>query len=189
MFKWSINERLKHCIIGLTLILSIIVVVFPSLLKNEAVSVDDSVFSSGHRPPTPKFAEVNIPNKEALFKRVKVAYVDIQKPNTKIRSLARDETEKRVPRAEQLAAQVALASQKSDFKNEQYAVQLASFSQLHNAITLAQTLKEKGFSAYYNKQGKGWRVLVGQMNKKNEALNLQQKLARLQLSGYVIKLG
>lgn len=188
MFKWSMNERLKNCLVGFTLILSISVIVFPSLFKNETVYFDDTLFSSTHTPAPPRIANVKIPDRKTLFKTVKVAHVNIPSVNNNVRELALAETNKYIAKGEDVSSQVALASENNNFKKEQYAVQLASFSQINNAKSMVQLLKDKGFSAYYSKQGNSWRVLVGQMERKHEALHMQQKLARKQLSGYVVKL-
>ena len=77
-------------------------------------------------------------------------------------------------------------------KKDFFSIQLASFLQEVNAQKLVSTLKHQGYVAFYNKfaskQGAYYKVMVGQMNKRNEAIYLQQKLAaNLQLNGLIVQ--
>lgn len=79
-------------------------------------------------------------------------------------------------------------------KRQRYAVQIASFSQQENAKLLVNRLRSKGYVATYNKftgkKGDYYKVLVGQLNKIDEAKVLQKQLATsLQLNGFVVKTG
>lgn len=72
-----------------------------------------------------------------------------------------------------------------------YSVQLATFSQQTNAVSLVSKLKSKGYKAFLNKtntsKGTVYRVLVGQVNKKQQAQILQQQLASMmQMKGFVV---
>jgi DedD protein len=75
-----------------------------------------------------------------------------------------------------------------------YAVQLATFSQQQNAEALISRLRLKGYRASYNKirtrNGFVFKVLVGQMNKKEQAQVLQRQLATaVQIRGFVVTTG
>ena len=75
-----------------------------------------------------------------------------------------------------------------------YGVQLASFTQQRNAEYLVARLRKQGFVASYNKfsgkQGQFYQVVVGLVNQKNDAIDLQKKLAtNMQLNGFIIKTG
>ena len=75
-----------------------------------------------------------------------------------------------------------------------YAVQLASFTQQNNAKSLVTRLRSKGFQASYNKfsgkQGEFYKVVVGQLEQRNAAQDLQKKLAQsVQINGFVVKTG
>ena len=77
-------------------------------------------------------------------------------------------------------------------KKETYAIQLASFAQQNNAQALVSRLRGKGYVATYNKfsgkQGEYYKVIVGQLHQRDDAVNLQKKLAdNLQLNGFIIK--
>ncbi|MCW8450921.1 SPOR domain-containing protein [Legionella quinlivanii] len=72
-----------------------------------------------------------------------------------------------------------------------YSVQVALFVQQKNAIALVNKLKSKGFQASYNKvqskNGIAYKVLVGQMNQKDQALKLRTQLASaMQINGFVV---
>ena len=71
---------------------------------------------------------------------------------------------------------------------------MASFTRQENAKSLVSQLRSKGYIASYNKfsgkQGEFYQVVVGQLNQKDEAINLQKKLvASTRLTGFVIKTG
>ncbi|CDZ78359.1 rare lipoprotein A [Legionella massiliensis] len=75
-----------------------------------------------------------------------------------------------------------------------YAVQLATFSSQINANSLISKLKNKGYKATYNKvktnEGIVYKVLVGQLNKKEQAQRLQQQLASaVQIRGFIVTTG
>lgn len=75
-----------------------------------------------------------------------------------------------------------------------YIVQLATFTQQHNARSLIAKLKTRGYVATYNRvkthEGFVYRVLVGQVSKREQAQILQQKLAdTLQLKGLIVATG
>lgn len=75
-----------------------------------------------------------------------------------------------------------------------YAVQLATFTQQKNADLLISKLKGKGYSATYNRvktsEGMVYKVLVGQVSKKEQARALQQRLASaIQIKGFIVTKG
>ncbi|MDP3562399.1 MAG: SPOR domain-containing protein [Legionellaceae bacterium] len=79
-------------------------------------------------------------------------------------------------------------------KQQAFAVQLAVFTQQSNAKTLVERLHSKGFIASYNKikgtQGDLYQVVVGQLNQREKAMDLQKKIAtNMQLNGFIVKVG
>ena len=80
-------------------------------------------------------------------------------------------------------------------KKEIYAVQLGTFIQQDNAKSLVTKLRSKGYIASFDKfiGGKNveyYKVTVGQLDQKNEAINLKNKLAlSMQIEGIVVKKG
>ncbi len=75
-----------------------------------------------------------------------------------------------------------------------YAIQLATFSQQQNADNLIKKLKMKGYSATFSKiktnDGFVYKVMVGQVNKKEQAQALQAQLASaMQIKGFIVATG
>jgi DedD protein len=79
-------------------------------------------------------------------------------------------------------------------KSALYAVQLATFSQEQYAKNLIKQLKAKGYKPVCvkinGKNGYLYKVLVGNLQKREEATNLQKELAtRVQLKGFIVNKG
>lgn len=73
-----------------------------------------------------------------------------------------------------------------------FAIQVATFVQKSNANLLVGRLRDKGFVASYNtikgKQGDVYQVVVGKLNQRHDAVNLQKRLAdNMQLNGFIIQ--
>lgn len=92
-----------------------------------------------------------------------------------------------------------LSSKKSEkniaVKKEIYAVQLGTFVQQANAKSLVIKLRSKGYIASFDKftgskNIEYYKVTVGELNQKNEAVNLKNKLAlSMQIEGIIVKKG
>jgi DedD protein len=77
-------------------------------------------------------------------------------------------------------------------KKSAYGVQLAYFAQPMNAQLLVARLRNQGYSANLSKitNGRGtfYKVVVGQLTQKNQALSLKKKLAEnMRIDGFIIK--
>lgn len=75
-----------------------------------------------------------------------------------------------------------------------YAVQLATFTSLRNANSLLSKLRVKGYKASFNKvktsEGIVYKVVVGQVQKREQAQLLQKKLASaVQIRGFIVPTG
>lgn len=207
--KITFDERLKHRLTGLVVIVSIAIIFVPAMIKRSNQRLEESINVSIQLPPKPVAPEVNVSKKEAIFDSIKVAHVDIPAPQRPIAREVPSEiaqiaepvqkmTEKAAPVVvkmdnpvpvkalpQQLAKTIAI-------KQGRYGVQLASFGQQVNAEALVKRLKNQGYQANYNKvqtrQGAFYKVVVGQLAKRNEAEILQKKLAQnLQLRGFVVE--
>lgn len=77
--KLVIDERAKHRIVGIAVLLSIVVVFAPAILKKSQQRFEESVSISVKLPPKPKLPDVAVREPKALFQAVKVARVDIPK--------------------------------------------------------------------------------------------------------------
>ena len=227
--KFVIDERIKHRLTGLVVIVSIAAIFVPAMMKKSNQHLDEKVNLSVRLPSKPLAPKVLIAGEKALFQSVKVAHVDIQSVGAaphdtqmvKAEPLSIKSTVPSVVAAlnkgpglaektnnvlttsikvAAVAAPIKLV-QSIDLKNkllahkkETYAVQLASFSQQNNARLLVTKLRKQGYKASYNKfsgkQGEFYKVMVGELDQKDEAITLQRQLASsLQLNGFIVKNG
>lgn len=89
---------------------------------------------------------------------------------------------------------VASKASKNTASKSAYAVQLATFSKKANAHSLVSKLKTKGYKAKYNEvktaSGTMYKVIVGSLNRREEAQVLQKKLASsIQINGFIVTTG
>lgn len=176
--KFVMDERVKHRLIGLIVILSISIIFVPALLKKSTHHFEENMTLSVHLPAKPIAPKVVVADKTALFKSVKVAQAvvpvaveEIPRPS----QIAKAEPlsiQSFVPPAPPIQKVVALAKVEAvvapavkavnapkkiaqfataGLKKEMYAVQLGSFAQQDNAKTLVSRLRSKGYIASYNK--------------------------------------
>lgn len=217
--KFVMDERFKHRLTGVIVIVSIAAIFLPAVMKKSNHHFEENVSLSVKLPAKPTPPKVAITDQKNLFQSVKVAHADVPvvvvapraaqiakaeplniKSVVPAASLASKTTPS--PKAkliETAAVKAAAATPKKlaksvELKKEMYAVQIASFSQKDNAQSLVTRLRSKGYIASYNKfigkQGEYYKVVVGQLNQEHEAKNLQKKLATsMQLQGFVVKTG
>lgn len=96
-----------------------------------------------------------------------------------------------VTSTKQKVARVVTKSRVLKLPKNTYSVQLAYFSKQSNAVSLINKLKGNGYKAYYvkinSKKGQVYKVLVGNTNEKQQAMDLQKQLASsMQLKGFVV---
>ncbi|CEK10872.1 SPOR domain-containing protein [Legionella hackeliae] len=75
--KLVMDERVKHRLIGLAVILSIAAIFAPAIIKKSNQRIDDNVSVSVKLPPKPALPKVAMPDEEEMFETVKVAHVEI----------------------------------------------------------------------------------------------------------------
>ncbi|KTD17106.1 SPOR domain-containing protein [Legionella jordanis] len=75
--KLMMDERVKHRLIGLAVILSIAAIFTPAIIKKSNQRIDDNVSVSVKLPPKPQAPEVAMPSEKSMFETVKVAHVEI----------------------------------------------------------------------------------------------------------------
>lgn len=248
MMKLVLDERVKHRLIGLAVILSIAAIFAPAIMKKSNQRFDGNVSVSVDLPPKPLQPNIEMAEKKALFETVKVAHVEINdlpeqhpvsaiakaeplspledamntdvfapaakvvsKIQTPVLAKAKlkpvpapavikvaKQTIKTPPRVikPKVVAQKAPLSRSSGsyFSRGGYAVQLATFSKQRNADILISKLRAKGYRGIYNKvrtnQGIVYKVLVGQVNQREQAQALKQQLASaVQIRGFVVSTG
>jgi len=212
--KWLLDDKIKHRLVGFSVLLSIAIIFIPAMIKKSNQYLDKKMSLTIHLPPKPAFTEVSAEKPKNLFKTMKVAHVVLPKvverkeetikiakaeslsgltianrsylQKTPIVALNKQHVNKQKPAP--VIASVKNPSKPLPSKLEMFSVQLASFSRLDNAQSLVQQLHKKGFKATYEKQGDKYRVLVGQLQLE-EARNLQKKLANVtQMTGFIVKI-
>jgi DedD protein len=211
--KLIMDERIKYRLTGLVVILAMAALFIPAIVKNSNHHFAENVKLAVRLPAKPRPPNVQIPSKKVLFQTVKKNTAALPKvtpqPSMAIAKATLISTPSQIPAVPQLlASTLAKSSAKSSLvpvpqfkasspvlaKKEVYAVQLASFVQQNNAASLVTHLRSKGYIASYNKysgkRGDFYKVMVGQVNQKEEALHLQQELATsMKLNGFIVKQG
>ena len=217
--KFVMDERIKHRLTGMVVIVAIAAIFLPAVLKKSNQHIEENVNLSVRLPAKPPIPKVEVADKNTLFKSIKVA--EVSRPTVAVTprpmSIAKAEPlsiksvvlsapiinkQPAIAKAESVGVPavkvVAVSSQKQAkavvLNKQMYAVQLASFTQQENAKSLVTRLRSKGYIATYNKftgkKGEVYKVTVGQLNQIDEAKNLQKKVATsMQLNGFVVKPG
>ena len=210
--RWLTDDKIKHRIIGLAVLLSIALVFVPAMVKKSNQRLDEKMNLSVRMPKKPTPTEVTAEKPKELFKALTVAHVVLPQ-------VVENKSAVKVARAESLSGQTMatrtvlqkapvvannakqmskpapsfasakIAAQIKSVKKDMFSVQLASFSRQDNALSLIQQLHKKGFNASFDRRGGQYRVLVGQLQL-DQAKNLQKKLASAtQLNGFLVKVG
>ena len=78
--KWVIDEKIKHRLTGVVVIISMAVIFLPAVLKKSNHRLDENIRVSLKLPNKPDLPQVAIPNQEVMFESLKVARVDIPTP-------------------------------------------------------------------------------------------------------------
>ena len=207
--KFVMSERVKHRLTGIVVIISVAVIFLPAMMKNSSLHFDENIRASLKLPPKPLQPKVVIPKQTAMLKTVKVAHVKlpavineshpaiIAKAESLSKSPPSVLVKVEMPLTSVIASAVipatSVATAEAGLKNG-YGIQLASFTQQSNAEYLVARLRKQGYVANYNiykgKKGQFYQVVAGMVSKKDDAINLQKKLAtNMQLNGYIIKTG
>ena len=217
--KFVMDERIKHRLTGMVVIVAIAAIFLPAMLKKSNQHIEENVNLSVRLPAKPTLPKIDVADKTTLFHSVKVAEIAMPSVTGASRHLQIAKAEPLaiksvvppapilnkqtdIAKAESVVAPavkaLAVSSQKLAkavvLKKQMYAVQLASFVQQENAKSLVIRLRSKGYIATYNKftgkKGDFYKVIVGQLNEIDKAKNLQKILATsMQLDGFVIKAG
>lgn len=205
--KLTIDEKLKHRLVGVAVIISICAIIAPAVMKKSSQRFDRNMTIAIKLPPKPQPPRIIIPSKSTLFEKLKVAQVDIpalplEQPKLKIAKAAplvdatmmqgKTEIAKIPTMKTEKEANIALLKKPLSIKKtttstatrnlNNYAVQLALFARQGNARILVDRLKSKGYAASYkkivNKSSEVfYKVLVGSLNARKEAQALKQQLA------------
>lgn len=215
----KLEEKMKHRIVGIAVLLSIMLVIFPAMVKKSNQQLNNNMEYAVNMPAKPDFPAVDATKAKTLFNAVKEARVELP-------TVVKNPNAVTVAKAEPLSEHVVTYSilQKTPVLGKQtkpvftktveptlvaknkpaakpvtptvavkkpvFSVQIASFNSKSNAETLVQSLNQKGFKATYDKQGAMFRVLVGQVDQLEQAKLLQEQLSSsTRMSGFIIKVG
>ncbi len=214
MKKLVWDERVKHRLTGVLVILSIAVIFLPAMIKRSNQHLSERVNVSVKLPPKPLLPKVAMVGEKAVFSDVKVAKIDVPPaietkpvlpkpvaPSVQASLKTPLVTPKIVEPPLQAANRVALSrklasnlkatlpvERKVVSQKESYVVQLAAFSQEENAVALVSRLRNKGYAAKYSKQGAMYKVVVSSLGNRNNARVLQKKIAdTMQMNGLIIR--
>ncbi len=213
--KLIANERVKHRLTGLLVLLSLAVIFVPALIKKSTQRLGENMNFAIQLPPAPRAPQVEVPSKKIVFESVKIARVKVPLPPAKPlhSQLTQVPVELLTPvkipplamNAVKLAKQVPVSRSVKNIPPQKphvekqaprgaYAIQLASFARQRNADLLLKRLRLSGYRANYSvvstPLGPIYKVVVGGLNRREDAQVLQKKLATdLKLSGFIIQAG
>lgn len=73
--QWFQDEKIKHRVIGLAVLMSIALIFVPAMVKKSNQRLDRNMSLTLNLPPKPKYPTVESSKPQALFQTVKVAHV------------------------------------------------------------------------------------------------------------------
>lgn len=84
----TVDERVKHRMVGLAVILSVVAIFLPAILKRTNQPFDNMSRVSVRLPVKPAMPEVQMVEETRLFKTIKVAHVEVQPVPTQLQVAA-----------------------------------------------------------------------------------------------------
>jgi DedD protein len=161
-------------------------------LADEEAIADSSIVATGDQSLKEKAPVINNTHVAVVHKIAKGIKFSPETSKAKTKDVAKN-IKVTKPIAKATVKPLAKNTIKTPVKKA-YAIQLATFSQQRNADTLITRLKAKGYVATFNKvktnDGFVYKVMVGQVNKKEQAQVLQAKLASaVQIKGFIVTTG
>jgi DedD protein len=195
-------------------LISIAIIFVPAMIKKSNQQIGEHINVSVKLPPKPILPNVAMVKEKVVFEEVKVARADIPtftvneashvskhlvsapKVASSLSSevlktqakLLQKQMKSSVSIADVAASDVVDKAKKNMLIKDSYVIQLGSFSHERNAEGLVSRLRHQGYKANYSKQGEVYKVVVGELNGRNDARVLQKKLAEsMQINGLIIK--
>ncbi|MDQ5884525.1 MAG: DedD protein [Pseudomonadota bacterium] len=194
--SFEITEQVKYRLTGGVILITAVFLFMPMMMKKSNQRFEENLSLSLKVPPKPQTPELTIPTAQQVFNKVKpnqpTAVPQVAQRPVKIEISKAERLESEIPTLplEMAKPIIQLASEKSG----NYGVQLASFSHVENADFLVKRLRKLGYDAQASsidlKNGKIYKVVVGQLKNKDQAIKLQKQLAEnTQLKGMIIVQG
>ena len=216
MINFRVQEHVKHRITGFIVLLSIMLILLPALIsKSNERAEKERRFSLQTTMPKPKAMTFKIEKIAAPVQLAENTVIVepkpvVVEPEPVIVEPAPVIVEPApivvAPQRAVVAPRPAVTPRinprrplteplrrpRATLKSELFAVQVASFVEQKNALNLIKSLKQKGFSANYKLvRERGhlvYKVTVGSMQNRLQALQLQQKLAETaQVRGFIVQ--
>jgi len=206
----SIDERTKHRLTGMLVLLAIAIIFLPAMLKKSNQHLAENIHLSVQIPPKPNAPEVAMASEKVVFETVKVQKLPLPKAikPTEASQIASLDSEalkpkkvvakaKPAPAPRPVAKKPVAITQKPKTiavksAEQQFAVQIASFSVLKNAESLVSKLQNQGFKARYHvissADGAIYKVTVGQVDDRADANRLKERLSnQANIKGFIVK--
>lgn len=109
--KLTLDEQVKHRLIGLAVILSIAAIFAPAMIKKSNQRLDENTTLFVKVPPKPTPPQIVMPEEKAMFNRVKVAKVESVKTPTEPTALTLSRAEYLNPSHKELQKNQSVAMQ------------------------------------------------------------------------------
>lgn len=195
--SFEITDQVKYRLTGGVILMVSVCLFMPMLMKKSNQRFEENLSLSLQVPPKPQKPELTIPTAQQVFNKVKPTQVIKTQPQVAERPVTIQISKAR--RLESVIPTVPMEMatpiiQPLPEKSGIYGVQLASFSHPENADFLVKRLRKLGYEAQSStlelKTGKIYKVVVGQLKNKKQAIQLQKQLAEnTQLNGMIIVQG
>jgi DedD protein len=95
--KFVFDERVKHRMIGLAVIISLAAIFAPAIMKKSNQRFDKEIGMGIQLPPKPILPKVAVTDHEKLFKTVKVAHVDLPAASSRQEPIQLAKIEHKIP--------------------------------------------------------------------------------------------
>ncbi|KTC90050.1 SPOR domain-containing protein [Fluoribacter dumoffii] len=89
--KLVIDEKLKHHLVGVAVVLSLGAIFLPAMMKKSSQRLENNFSVHVQLPPKPKTPNVVVTNEEEMFKTIKVARIETPALNQKTTELAKED--------------------------------------------------------------------------------------------------
>ena len=204
----ALDERTKHRLTGLVVIMAIAIIFVPAMLKKSNQRLEENIHVAVQLPPKPAAPQIAAVEEDVIFETVKVEKVALPgpikpKPASQIAraepltpkpiEIAKPLKKKHAPQLTKIEQPPSAQTIQEPQTTEAYMVQLAAFNVQKNAEKLVLKLREKGYKAQYHTtqtpQGiASYKVTVGQLNDHADARQLKNKLIEsTKLEGFIVK--
>ncbi len=185
----TIDERTKHRLTGLVVIMAVAIIFIPAMLKKSNKHLEENIHIAVQLPPKPSLPKVAVTEEKAVFETIKVSKVAL--PTT-----VEPVPISKIARVDNFNVKPLQKIKKETLKPESakaYAVQLAVFNHQKNAKKLVTELRKQGYKARYltinSDTGKPfYKVTVGQLDDRADATILKNKLIEsTNLKAFIVK--